>query len=462
VKNLTVKGRIDGWFESGGIAGYLEGGGASASDSGSARIENCKSEVDIFCWGGHAGGIAGYVFNGAVIDKCGATGQVRGQNDEIGGVAGTLNPANDRVENSVAFNPSVRATIDNAGRVVGVVYGDGIVNNNYAYSEMTQGDDGVNFTGANGADVDAERAQETNFWAGTMKWSEDIWDFEEGYLPILKDVKDADEQDQKTPGKFDEYTDGEAIDGITSPTAPPGHGAEPETDSGPTVFTANASEAFIPLTELKEAKGDVKIIMSEGEITLNRAAVKSLLEQAEGANNIKVVLTIVNKDELLARGDLPDALRAALLDERVREVYEISLYAVYDDREVEMSPGEDGGELTIRLPYELNPGEDPEDAGAAYLPENGDDPMPMSVWYADGKILFTTNHLSFYATMGGGGNASIGGGNEEIGESGNEEIGGGDETDGESGGGGGGCDAGAAGFALLALAVMFTARKRMR
>jgi hypothetical protein len=326
VKNLTVSGQIHGWFESGGIAGYLEGDHRAP---GSARIDNCRSEVKVYCWGGHAGGIAGYVFNGAVIENCSSSAIVEAQKDELGGIAGlvksnssiknsystsrvtgpvnrvggiagaiaanssiencystgdisgadhlggiagyvissavrnsystgavygladevyvdgssystsykdtggspellyielgdyvggvagevlfgsvvncyssgrvkghkevggvvgTLNPG-DRVENSVALSPSVTASIGNAGRVVGVVYGDGVLSNNYACSGMTTGAGGALFTGEAGADVTAEQANTANFWASAVKWSADVWAFEDGYLPLLKNLE---------------------------------------------------------------------------------------------------------------------------------------------------------------------------------------------------------------------------------------------------------------------------------
>jgi hypothetical protein len=147
----------------------------------------------------------------------------------------------------------------------------------------------------------------------------------------------------------------------------------PGAGSSATVFNAEASEVFIPIEKLSEVKGDVKIVMpeSDGAIILNYAAVNSLLEQANArsAVGIKAVIILKNKEELSKSDNLSDDLKKALLDERVRKVYEISLYFVdKDGNETEPEDGV-GGQLTIHLPYEPGAGE------VFYLPEDGD-PVP--------------------------------------------------------------------------------------
>jgi hypothetical protein len=360
VKNLTVSGKIYGWFESGGIAGYLEG---NHKEPGSAKIENCHSAVSVYCWGGHAGGVAGYVWNGAVVENCSSSAIVEAQKDELGGIAGlvksnsrivnscstarvtgpvnrvggiagaiaagssiencystgdisgadhlggiagyvisstvknsystgavygladevyidgstystsykdegggeaklvfielgdyvggvagevyfgsiencystgpvkghsevgglvgTLNPG-DKVENSVAFNPSVKAVSQKAGRVVGAGYG-GAVRNSYAYSGMTNGG-GVSFTGEAGEDITVEQAKTPDFWIAAAKWNAGVWEFTEDCFPLLKGLKG---QTQQEPVK-------NAPDpGGSNPDPGAGNGPEPDTGDDP-------------------------------------------------------------------------------------------------------------------------------------------------------------------------------------------------------------------------------------
>jgi hypothetical protein len=412
VKNLTVSGTVHGWFESGGIAGYLEG---DHRVQGSARIADCRSEVKVYCWGGHAGGIAGYVFNGAVIENCSSSGIVEAQKDELGGIAGlvksnslikssystsrvtgpvnrvggiagavaansliencysagdisgadhlggiagyvigssvknsystgavygladevyvdgstystsykdeggspellyvelgdyvggvagevyfgsvvncyssgpvrghkevggvvgTLNPG-DRVENSAALNPSVTASRENAGRVAGAVYGDGVLNNNYAWSGMAAGEGGAPFTGEPGADVTAERAHAADFWAAALNWSEDVWAFEDGYLPLLKNLEG---QARAALAQNAGDPDGDPVapapvpDSVTL-TPNPGAGGNGEAPAAPAVDEARAavpdggaSTATVSAAPRATAKGGAKAAPTEGAL----------------------------------------------------------------------------------------------------------------------------------------------------------------------------------------------------
>jgi hypothetical protein len=400
VKNLKVSGKVEGWSEVGGVAGYLEG---DPAQPGSAKIENCRSAVDVKCWGPFAGGIVGYAFNGAVIENCGSSGEVLGQNDnvggiagmvkssgsvknsystgkisapvnrvggiaggvetkstiencystgavsgadyiggiagkvisstvknsystgsvqglageleidgsthstgytddsgssvvvnielgdyvggvagelyfsslsncysagrvwghkEVGGVVGTLNPG-DKVENSVAFNFGVRAAWGSAGRVVGAMHGSGAVNNNYAYSGMTNGG-GEPFTGEAGTDISVDEAKRASFWAGTLSWSADTWEFNEGCFPLLKNV---DGQTRKVPGEFDEETGGEEIDAETGSTVTHsgGHGSVENANDGGSASEPESGSGTDPASGTDSAHGSSPVPNPEAE-----------------------------------------------------------------------------------------------------------------------------------------------------------------------------------------------------
>ncbi|MCL2796869.1 MAG: hypothetical protein FWD58_02280 [Firmicutes bacterium] len=176
----------------GGIAGYAEGGliercytmgkvngsgqfvGGITGFLSDASVADCYSFCDV-TGGDDAGGIAGSVGgeNGASVKNCYAAGSVTGSNNG-GGIAGSVNG-----ESSVANNASLHQWInasENAGRVVGFVGGDGILEYNYAFEEMSAW--GSGFTGGpdlDGADITAEEINTAEFWTDAANW-DNPWD----------------------------------------------------------------------------------------------------------------------------------------------------------------------------------------------------------------------------------------------------------------------------------------------
>jgi hypothetical protein len=164
-----------------------------------------------------------------------------------------------------------------------------------------------------------------------------------------------------------------------------------------------------------------------GEVTLNMPAIRAVLAEA-GEETVEVAVSRkyeADKEELLKDETLTEAQKTILKDERVRDVYDISLRA--GDKELLGKPAL-GVELTIGLPYELKSGEKSSNVGVSYIGKDGAEPM-SAAYNGDSKLaVFTTTHLSLYGVT-------------------YTPVSAGDN------GGGGGCNAGFGVLALLALAL---------
>lgn len=133
------------------------------------------------------GGVAGYV-NGGAVQNCYVTGSVSGANN-IGGVAGYVNGGT--VQNCAALNPSVGGSIS-CGRVAGANDG-GALSGSYAFDGMTGGGSDKTANGKDGADMSAGQAVTAAFWTtaanwNTSSWNGTVWTFENGRLPLLKNL----------------------------------------------------------------------------------------------------------------------------------------------------------------------------------------------------------------------------------------------------------------------------------
>ena len=177
VNRCYVTGAVSGEGYVGGVAGYVLG-----------TVQNCYSTGAV-SGEGYVGGVAGYVEDS--VENCYATGAVRGSDgsENIGGVAGFVYGT---VQNCAALNPSVSGTSD-VGRVAGYVHNNATLNNNYAYAGMECESKGDFYN--NGTELTSAMLFGENFWttddnwdtAGeATAWSETIWEFDDGKLPLLK------------------------------------------------------------------------------------------------------------------------------------------------------------------------------------------------------------------------------------------------------------------------------------
>jgi hypothetical protein len=202
---------------------------------------------------------------------------------------------------------------------------------------------------------------------------------------------------------------------------------------------AKAVDVIIPISDLEivaqSQVENVKIASEIGEVTLNTAAINDLIaSSAPDATEVEFV--IERKDT--TEEDLTAAQKIELRDEKVREIYDVSLYV--EDKKLE--DFKTNGKLTIGLPYALKASETSSGVWAFHVKDDGSkERMTEGRKYARGVANFITNHLSVYAVV-----------YEPV----NDEVPG---LPGDSAGGG--CDSGIAGFALIALALMAQAVVKM-
>jgi uncharacterized repeat protein (TIGR02543 family) len=143
---------------------------------------------------------------------------------------------------------------------------------------------------------------------------------------------------------------------------------------------------------------DVPIVLEDGEVTLNKAAVQKLAEAAassEAQGDIKIVIT---PDIDKAGGEaLTEAQKDAIEnDEEVRLVYDVS--CKIGDTELEITDLPEEYRLLIGLKYTLGNDEDPLGVLVKYFDKDGRSyPMMEGKQYASGRAWFKTSHLSVYA-----------------------------------------------------------------
>jgi|GEM_PF-3532174 len=216
IANCYVSGTVKGDSCTGGIAGYIGQYG---------NVTSCCSAAQVFS-NGYAGGVAGFAgmkgkindcystgnigvdhsaggilggtnASGSVVENCYSTSSVTG-NSYAGGIVGDIvNPA-DKVTNCVALNPMVFAD-SFAGRIAGNSVG--ILLNNHAYSGMCDKDGETllwankTCNGIDGRDIDAKDIFSADFWKDTAAFNTDVWIILNGKLPVLKNIKCAQDAD---------------------------------------------------------------------------------------------------------------------------------------------------------------------------------------------------------------------------------------------------------------------------
>jgi hypothetical protein len=197
---------------------------------------------------------------------------------------------------------------------------------------------------------------------------------------------------------------------------------------------------------------NVKITSAAGEVTLDKGAVETLITKAQEAGvAAEESKLVIERKETEA---LPSEQKAALSGSDVREVYDISMYAVTGSGNVPLDfviEASDDGKLTIGLPCALNPGEAAEGVIVLYVSDDGSKSRMTDTKYDAEKELavFTTSHLSLYSVIYETPAVEDNQPNDNIGNEGGNSS--------SSSSGGGGCDTGMAGFALLVFA-LFSAR----
>ena len=203
LENAYINGTVAAGTENnfGGIAGNLRQG----------TIRNCHADVEVSCskdinatWNNGLGGIAGRVYDNAIIENCFVTGKILGDNTyNVGGVAGHSEDwtTNRTVRNNISWVSEL-----NGRAAVGNIFGrwrateNSVIENNYrnpACQLTTYANDGTVSEGiyneGNTSDfadcgTPTDNPCET---ATTLGWDTDIWDLT-GVTPQLKLFTDSD------------------------------------------------------------------------------------------------------------------------------------------------------------------------------------------------------------------------------------------------------------------------------
>ena len=135
------------------------------------------------------------------------------------------------------------------------------------------------------------------------------------------------------------------------------------------------------LEKLAQAEDASLVIISEvAEVALDNTALDALVEQATGST-VVLEVTPVDSDEL-----------TAVQQEAVGEAPVVDLSMVSDGVVIH---NYNNGVITVTLPYTLKDGQNAADVRVYYLDDNGA-LTPCRTTYADGKVTFTTTHLSKY------------------------------------------------------------------
>ena len=195
VSSCYVTGTMEGtWIAIGGVVGEVSDGCIITNCYSTAKVSHTNNNSNY----GLVGGIVGEIGYGAIsISNCYATGAVSGQTTDVGGVAGAIYLTSTGT-NCVALNPSVICEKPSVGRVTSYNY-----NGNYTNFHAFEGMMDVNGTtaswtnkthdGKDGADVSASTVITKAFWENPSNWSgsgwdQEIWSFDDGRLPILKNI----------------------------------------------------------------------------------------------------------------------------------------------------------------------------------------------------------------------------------------------------------------------------------
>ena len=176
-------------------------GGLVGSNYGT--IKNCYTTGDVTL-NAAVGGVVGYNYAGGLVENCYAVGTVEASSTSAGGVAGRNDSGGSGiVKNCVALNPQIKGTgywTSYIGRVSGnanVLSPPGFVNN-YARSDMKNSSGTVpsltiGLNTLHGTNTTVASWHTASWWTtasnwNTAAWDTNIWDIQNGKLPILKNM----------------------------------------------------------------------------------------------------------------------------------------------------------------------------------------------------------------------------------------------------------------------------------
>jgi hypothetical protein len=195
VQNCYATGDVSGNDNVGGVVGQ------NSDTSNLTTVQNCYATGDV---SGHdnVGGVVGYnegYSAASLVLNCYATGDVDG-NDYTGGIVGQNFGTYISVANCVALNSDLVVVSSDYGRVSGNSVSLGL-SNNFGRDGMKVNTSPVAWASylsdKDGEDVTATEWDDAGWWSGTALFSSGnsgAWTLENGKLPTLKDMPNADQQ----------------------------------------------------------------------------------------------------------------------------------------------------------------------------------------------------------------------------------------------------------------------------
>ena len=197
VENCYATGDVEGNDATGGVVGYNLG-----EDILSGKILNCYSIGNV-SGAERVGGVVGFNSEEGSVAYCYSTGKVSGDTS-VGGIVGSSDYINGaRVQNCVALGEEVKAESSPVWRAIGIRFGTGAEDKNFANKAMLiiiGAEPGVAINGitdptlVQGADVEAgtnaDQFNNQTFWSGTAGFNFGAtgpWEWDDASnLPVLK------------------------------------------------------------------------------------------------------------------------------------------------------------------------------------------------------------------------------------------------------------------------------------
>ena len=174
----------------GGLFGYVR----------NAVVTSCYATGSVTMTGSNtqsqAGGLGGYFTYKVVLVNCYATGAVSGDTNEVGGLVGRADAAENSITNCVALNSSVKGTGSNVNRIIGVP-GSTALSGNVTWEDMLNKEEKTSWSAKghnqkDGADKTAVEIKAAGFFE-TLFANDAAWTYAADKLPGFGETFDMPE-----------------------------------------------------------------------------------------------------------------------------------------------------------------------------------------------------------------------------------------------------------------------------
>ncbi|MGW0802519.1 metallophosphoesterase [Nonomuraea sp. NPDC002799] len=198
IERVRVSGSVTAGSRVGGLVGNSQG-----------VVRDAYSTADVRALATEAGGLIGVALAGSITERVFATGSVRADGRNDGGVAG-YGYTGTTIRDSIALNPTVTAP-SWAHRFLGRVLAGNVatLSNNWAAETVKAGPQTETATGPatlNGATALQNEAADPSFWSGKLGFDlESVWQWDTGLgRPILRGTAASPAETPAAAGKPDE------------------------------------------------------------------------------------------------------------------------------------------------------------------------------------------------------------------------------------------------------------------